>query len=340
MGRKTKMNSITSPELLARVNNENLRLAEDFYNYLRSVKRSENTISGYESDLNIYWVWNLLHNNNKRFVDVKKRDIVAYQGWLLNENENSPARVRRLRATLSSLSNYIEAVLDDEYPDFRNIIGKIEAPVNEPVREKTILSDEQCRKLLDTFCERGQYRNACIVALAMCSGRRKAELVRFKVNYFTEENVVFGSLYKTPEKIRTKGRGDGKMLTCYTLKKEFKPYFDLWMEQRKKDGVESEWLFPSVDNPNEQMNANTINSIMDSCSRILGVPVYAHAFRHYFTTHLVKAGIPEVVVTEILGWADVSMCSVYVDLDADEQISRYFKDGEIIADGQKGLDSL
>lgn len=340
MGRKTKMNQITSPELLAQVNKDNLRLAEDFYNYLRSVKRSANTIAGYESDLNIYWVWNLLNNGNKFFIDVKKRDIVAYQGWLLNENENSPARVRRLRASLSSLSNYIESVLDDEFPDFKNIINKIEAPVNEPVREKTILSDEQCQRLLDAFCKKEQYRNACLVALAMCSGRRKSELVRFKVDYFTEDNVVFGSLYKTPEKVKTKGRGDGKMLVCYTLKKEFKPYFDLWMEQRKREGIESEWLFPAIDDPKEQLSIGVINNIMDQCSKVLGIPVYAHAFRHYFTTHLVKAGIPEVVVTEILGWADVSMCSVYVDLDADEQISRYFKDGEIVAGPQKGLDAL
>lgn len=340
MGRKTKMNHITSPELLAQVNKDNIRLAEDFYNYLRSVKRSETTIAGYANDLEIFWAWNLQHNNNKFFCDIKKRDIVAYQGWLLNENENSPARVRRLRATLSSLSNYIESVLDDEYPDFRNIINKIEAPVNEPVREKTVLSDEQCQKLLDILCAKEKYKKACLLALAMFSGRRKAELVRFKVDYFTEDNVVFGSLYKTPEKIRTKGRGDGKMLTCYTMKKGFKPYFDLWMQQRQALGIDSEWLFPDPDDPSKQMKVNTIDSWMVSFSKILGVPVYAHAFRHYFTTHLVKSGIPETVVTEILGWADVSMCSVYVDMDADEQISQYFKDGEILSGPQKGLHDL
>lgn len=340
MGRKTKMNHITSPEILAQVNKDNIRLAEDFYNYLRSVKRSETTIAGYTNDLEIFWAWNLQHNSNKFFCDVKKRDIVAYQGWLLNENKNSPARVRRLRATLSSLSNYIESVLDDEYPDFRNIINKIEAPVNEPVREKTVLSDEQCQQLLDILCAKKKYKKACLLALAMFSGRRKAELVRFKVDYFTEDNVVFGSLYKTPEKIRTKGRGDGKMLTCYTMKKGFQPYFDLWMQQRQELGIESEWLFPDPDDPSQQMKVNTIDSWMVSFSKILGVPVYAHAFRHYFTTHLVKSGIPETVVTEILGWADVSMCSVYVDMDADEQISQYFKDGEILSGPQKGLNDL
>ena len=44
MGRKTKMNSITSPEKLAQVNPENTRLVDDFLNYLRSTERSETTI--------------------------------------------------------------------------------------------------------------------------------------------------------------------------------------------------------------------------------------------------------------------------------------------------------
>jgi hypothetical protein len=34
------------------------------------------------------------------------------------------------------------------------------------------------------------------------------------------------------------------------------------------------------------------------------------------------------------------MCSVYVDMDADEQISQYFRDGEILSAPQKGLSDL
>ena len=93
MGRKTKMNSITSPELLAQVNPENTQLLEDFKDYLRSIQRSETTIAGYENDIQIAFVWCLQHNNNTFFVNWTKRNIVAYQNWLLNSNENSPARI-------------------------------------------------------------------------------------------------------------------------------------------------------------------------------------------------------------------------------------------------------
>ena len=57
MSRKTKMNSITSPELVAQINPDNIRLKNDFLEYLRSVQRSPGTISGYANDLDIFFVW-------------------------------------------------------------------------------------------------------------------------------------------------------------------------------------------------------------------------------------------------------------------------------------------
>lgn len=170
MGRKTRINKITSPYLLSQVNPKNMQLLQDFEEYLRSTQKSETTISAYNSDIKIAWVWCLQHNDNKFYVDWSKRDVVHYQGWLINENGNSPARVRRLKASLSSLSNYIESVLDDEYPTFRNIINKIESPVNQPVREKTVLSDEQINYLLQVLTDRGNmirlvlWRWRCILA--------------------------------------------------------------------------------------------------------------------------------------------------------------------------------
>ena len=340
MGRKTKQNHLTSPELLEQVNPENLRLLDDFLDYLKSTGRSDGTIKGYRNDCEIFFVWCLQHASNKYFINISKRDIVAYQNWLISSNENSPARIRRLKSALSSMSNFVEAILDDEYPGFRPIIRKIESPVNQPVREKTVLTDEQCDTLLQTLVDKGRYEKACFVALALFSGRRKAELLRFKVSYFTDENIIYGSLYKTPEKVLTKGRGGGKMLTCYVLSKPFKPYFDLWMEERKKKGIKSEWLFPNPDDLSKARSISTVNSWANTFSNILGVPWYAHACRHRFTTALSRSGIPDNVIKEIVGWQNLEMVALYRDTDADEEIGKFFADGEIIPQKPATLQSL
>ena len=338
MGRKTKMNNITSPELLEQVNPENLQLLNDFMDYLKSVQKSEGTIKSYENDIQIAWVWCLKHNGNKFFVEWTKRNVVAYQNWLINENGNSPARVRRLKASLSSLSNFIESVLDDEFPMFRNIINKIESPVNQPVREKTILTDEQIDLLLGKLTEKGYYDKACAVALAVYSGRRKAELLRFKVSDFDDDKLVCGgALYKSAP-IKTKGRGaQGKMLECFCLAKQFKPYFDRWMKYRKENGIDSEWLFPDSVDPTKHLQISTMNSWANTFSKIIGVPYYWHCARHAMVTNFKRAGIPDSVIQQYVGWSSIEMVGVYNDTTADEQLGMYFTEDGIVTPEQKGF---
>lgn len=342
MGRKTKMNSITSPELLAQVNQENMRLKDDFLSYLRSIQRSAGTIAGYANDLDIFFVWLLQHAGNKSFQRVTKRDIISFQNWMINDNENSPARVRRIKAAISSLSNFIETILDEEpeYEGFRSIVKKIESPVLRPVREKTVWEDSELEDLLGKLVERGQYEKACYLALAMYSGRRKAELARFKVDDFTDDHLVFdGAMYKSSP-IKTKGRGGGKYVPCYTLAKKFKPYLDLWMGQREKAGIQSEWLFPSATNMNEHVITSTLNSWAAAFSRLSGRDFYAHSLRHYFTTSLAKAGIPDGVIQSIIHWDSGDMVKLYKDIDEDEEIGAYFSGGEIAIPEKKTVSDV
>lgn len=340
MARKTRMNNLTSPELLAQVNPDNMRLKSDFLDYLRSVQRSSGTIAGYSNDLDIFFVWVLQNAKNKPFVNITKRDIVAYQGWLINSNENSSSRVRRLKAAISSLSNYCENILSDDEPEFqsfRSIVKKIENPALQPVREKTVWEDAELEDLLNQLIERKAFDKACYLALAMYSGRRKSELCRFKVSDFDNSRLVCdGALYKSAP-IRTKGRGGGKYIPCYTLAKRFMPYFQMWMDERERNGIKSEWLFPSRENPNEQISVSTLNSWAETFTKMSGKDFYAHSLRHYFTTSLVRSGIPDNVITQIVGWESADMCKIYTDIEADEQIGMYFSNGDISVPDKKGF---
>lgn len=328
---------------MAQVNPENKELLQEFLDYLRSTQRSEGTISGYQHDINIAFVWALQYNNNLPFVDWKKRHIVKYQNWLLNENNNSPARVRRLKASLSSMANFVSNILDEDYPMFKNIINKIESPVNQPVREPSVWSDEELNELLDKLTEKKKYEHACFLALGIYSGRRKAELCRFRVSDFNDDKLVCGgALYKS-DPIKTKGRGGGKIIPCYTLAKGFKPYLKRWLEERDRLGIESKWLFPkrnASSGLDEHIGISTANSWAKTFDRMSEKPFYCHMLRHAWTTSLYKAGIPESVIQALQQWQSVDMVAVYTDCSVDEQIEMYFKDGDIIAREKKGLSDL
>lgn len=169
MPRKTVYNQITTQESIKRINPKNKELCSDFLEYLSSVGRAQSTINGYRNDLEIFFCWNLEYNNNKFFIDIKKRELTRFQGHALNEWGWSPKRIRRVKSTISSMSNYIEDILqdeDDEFENFRSIIGKIESPSNEAVRDKTILPDEDVDKFLEKLVSEGRYQQACAFALA------------------------------------------------------------------------------------------------------------------------------------------------------------------------------
>ena len=339
MPRKTKYNKLTTPEKLAQINKNNLDLQNDFLDYLKSTHKSEGTIKGYKNDLEIFWVWVLDNLDNKNFQDITKGELVRFQNWLVEENENSPARVRRLKAALSSLSNYIEAILDEEeeFSGFRSIVRKIESPALQPVREKTVLEDSEVDALLDKLVEKKKYEQACFVALAAYSGRRKAELLRFKVSDFDDDKLVCdNALYKSSP-ILTKG---GKMLECYTLAKRFKPYLDLWLKEREEKNIDSEWLFPNPNNYSEQRSIASVNAWTYTFSKYAGRDFYIHVFRHRFTTALLQAGIPDSVVIEIIGWSSSEMLKIYDDTPKEEKISSYFKDGDIFIPESKSMSDL
>jgi site-specific recombinase XerD len=342
MARTTVYNDICTPELLAKISKDNQELMQEFLNYLRSIDRSPTTIKGYQNDLEIFFVWNLQNNKNKFFIDLSKRDVMRYQNYLINELQHSSNRVRRLKSSLSSMSNFIESILDEDYPNFKNIINKIPAPDKVEIRDKTILSDEQVDYLLKYLVEHKKYQQACAVALAVSSGSRKAEILRFKVSYFVEENIKYGALYKTPEKIKTKGRSSkGKMIYRWCLVNTFKPYFDLWMKEREELGITGDELFwNSRDGEWKSATITLLNSWAASFSKILGVDWYWHCNRHYFTTALCQANIPASVIKDIVGWDSTAMVDIYNDTEVDDEVGKYFDENGIKQVKAKTLSDL
>lgn len=329
MGRKTVYNKIVTDDKLKLVNKENVNLQNDFLDYLESVDRSPKTIYQYKNDLKIFFIWNLDFNNNKNFVDIKKRDIVKFQKYVLNELKWSPARVKRVKSCISSLSTYIENILDDEYEDFRSVVNKIESPSNEKVREKTIIPDDKIDLLLSTLTEQQKYEQACVIAIAAYSGMRKSELLQMKENYFKEDRLAFnGAMYVT-DKIRTKGRGkQGKQLEKYILV-EAKPYIDKWLEERKKLNVDIDNLFVSLEN-NKWIPRKGIDHWVKAFTNIIGMPFYFHSLRHYCCTRLSNYNIPPDVIKEFNGWSSLELVNLYNDSNVKDNFGKYFNSDGIV----------
>jgi len=335
MSRSTVYNSITSEESIAKILPDNKKLYEDFLDYLKSIDRSPNTIDQYKHDLQIFFTWNYECNENKKFIDITKREFAKFQSHALNDWGWSSNRIRRVKSVLSSLSNFVEDILDEEeeFAGYRSVVKKIEAPVKEEVRDKTVITDEEVQMILNKLVENNNYQCACVFALAAFGGARKSELLRYKVSYFDDKNIMdTAHLYRTPEKIQTKGRGKtGKSLTKYTLL-DFKPYFDLWMKYRKDLGLNSEMLF--IKHDGTALSESTLNYYAQVITKILGRPFYFHSLSHQLCTRLFKLGLPADIIKEYFGWSSLEMTTIYNDSEASDSFGKYFT-----SEGIKGSDA-
>lgn len=320
--RKTYRNVITSPEILAEINPENLKLAKRYLKNL-ATKSSPATVKNYKSDLNIFFSWNYLENDNIPFTDIKKLEMQDFFDYAVTELKWKSSRYARMHSVLSELSKFIEKFYDDVYPNFRNIVKFVDKLPKEVAREKSVFTKEEMDHLMSELDKEGLIDEKCLLALALYSGARVSELVRFKVDSIDENNTAFDGLFlETTEEIKVKGRGvNGKKIHKYIIKDLFLPYYYEYLPIReeimKKNGKEHNMLF--VQRDGSPATVFTIRGWMDKWDRYLDKHWYPHSARHHFVTTLSMIGLEVELIQAICGWVNSDLVSIYNDQKASER---------------------
>ena len=318
-GRKTFRKVITSPELTAQINKDNIKLMERFLKNF-ATKRSPKSVTVYRSNLIIFLTWNLLYNENKLFTDIRKIEYADFFDFCVSELHWNANRYHQCHSSLSSFSAWIENYFDEDYPQFRNLLPKIEKPSKEAIREKTILKEEDIDKIFSILEEENRTQEQCLLALAISCGARVSELAQFTLSLIDEENTVFDGLFlETTEKIRTKGSGvKGKMLKKYILKDMFLPYYHKWLAERdeiiKKTNQDHDFIFITKDG--SPANADRLRDWISTWGDIVEQPIYPHSLRHYQISLLKRLEIDDDLIVYLTGWAEGTghtMISIYND---------------------------
>lgn len=307
------------------VSKQNKDLVNDYINYCYSVNKSPITIVQYREWLKVFFSWNYEFNGDKFFIELRKRDFINYIAYLRSK-KMSPNRMATLISVLNSFGTMIEQLYDIEYPTYRCQTRKLEYGHKKNIKEKTILDVNDVRRMLEQLVSAGRFQCACYLAMACASGARKRELIQFKVSDFADDHLVFyGYMYRT-HSMRTKGKGeDGKELNKYVIKELAYPYLKLWLDEREKKGITSEYLF--VNPLKEQATIDTADSLCRTISKECGVHFYSHSARHFFCTYLIKEKkFPEEIVRLIIGWESIALIKTYNDTTDAETLQDYFKD--------------
>lgn len=336
MPRKTFKKIITSDELIEQINPVNKKLMKQFLKH-KNAKCSDDTIKGYTSDLNIYFCFNLIHNDNKPFDKIKKLEFAEFFDYGLMDLKWSGNRYSRMRSLLSSFSDFIVDFLDDDYPEFKKLITKAVPKIPKvPVRKKTILLPEQVYELRDTLMKNGEIQQATYLMILASSGSRISESLRITTDMIDENHTAFGDLFlETTEDIKTKGHGkNGYMISRFLIKDVFLPMYKQWMpirEQIMKDNnQEHNEMF--IKNNGEPIKQATIRGWVAKWEKILNMNLYPHCFRHFIVSDLTRKGCSSDFIVAVMRWKTADMYKVYNDI---EDKDREWKDVDKLKDAFK-----
>lgn len=319
MSRKTYRKVITSPELIEQINSKNKMLMRRFLKH-KNAKCSDLTIINYESDLNIFFCYNLLNNENKFFINIKKIELSEFFDYGLLELKWSGNRYSRIRSLLSSFSDFILDFLDEDYPEFKNLINKAVPKVpKEPVRKKTILKPEQVYELRDSLIKENKLEQATFLMLLASSGARISESLRINVDMIDENNTAFGELFlETTEELKTKGHGkNGTMMTRFIIKDVFLPIYKEWLPIReeilKKNNIQNNSMF--IKRNGEPVKKSTVCEWIRNWEKILNINLYAHCFRHFIVSDLTRKGCSSDFIVAVMKWKTADMYKIYNDVE-------------------------
>lgn len=321
-GRETFRKVITSPELIEQINPENQKLVDRFLKNF-ATKRSPNSVVSYRSNLNIFFCWNVLYNENGFFIDLKKFELMDFFDFCVTELKWGSNRFAQMHSCLSSFSTWIENIYDEKYPTFRNLLPKIEKLPKETVRKKSVFKKEELDMLMNWLGEQDKVNEQCLLALIMSSGSRASELLRFTTDMIDENHTAFEGLFlETTEDIRVKGRGvNGKYIPRYLIKDIFLPYYKKWLPIRneiiRETGKDHNFIFIRPDG--EPALISTIRSWMEKWDDVLDKHWYPHAGRHFWTTYLLSIGLEKELIQELQKWSSDALVDIYNDATAKDR---------------------
>lgn len=261
-------------------------ISENYINYLKNNKKSDNTIKTYSAHIN-----QMLNVVNKPVEEITVADL---EGWRNSVSHLSSA----------TISNKIEAI--KSYFKFFKRIGVIETNPAEDmegphvVNKKKEYMDEE---MVDKMIEIAKPREKAILTLFKINGPRVSEMANLLIEDYNQMKM-----YKTGViNIVAKGKVQREIIFTDKLIKLIDTYLNTRMD-------DCPYLFAS--NWGGHINRNNLNQTWKSLARRAGIPFWKNIGSHYFrmacATTYVEKGMPVEEVRDLLGHSSIAVTNTYL----------------------------
>ncbi len=319
-----KLEPVTNEQWLL-VNKENREIVKDFLE--QSTQLSSYTLGQYESALKIYF-WFIKENcDDRAFYDIKARDFLKYQNFLVNRGLSSSA-IKLKRSVVSSLNGYILLYYEDEYKTFKNYISKkIPNPPSAFVNKKEPLTLAEYKNLCEKLEEKELWQQLAYLKFSFSTSARRNEVRQLLKNVVDSEPLVKDVEIRDKEgnkqivqsvsylsgDIRCKGKGKVGLVRKLQFDQSTMDAIKKWLEIRGED--DCPYVFVTKSGKNiKQIALETPNLWCDEIFEpIVGRRVHPHLLRESRATSLVvELGKDISVAQKLLGHKSSQTTEIYV----------------------------
>jgi integrase/recombinase XerD len=266
-------------------------LLQDFINYLKAKKKSENTIIGYNSDL-LQFIY-YLNAHSIPITEVKRRHIESYLGTV----EGVASTINRKISSIQKFFKYLKNVAEVIENNPSDGIERLELPKRQPV----YLQVDESKKLLNSIDGENVERDKAIITLFLHCGLRLSELVGIDIDHITNSTLS------------VIGKGD-KQRTI-PLDNECVKRINAYLKVRP-DITGEKALFLSE--KNKRISERTVQHFVKKYMEETGLDIKkfsTHKLRSSFGSMLNKVGVPIQDIQQLLGHSNINTTMIYVGIE-------------------------
>ena len=279
----------------------------NFFDYLSNEKKySENTITAYKKDLNIFHVF---CKDEHGINNISKIPYSIIRSWIVNLSDSnlSPLTINRKISALSRYYDFlIKLELIDESPTKNHKRLKAQSKIIIPFTEDEVFS--VINVFDDTF--EGK-RDMLIIDTLYSTGIRRDELIKIKLNdLLFDENLI---------KIQGKRNKERLVPILPSLLQNINNYIKL------RSNIKSSINNLFITKKGTQIGPSLVYRVVKKYfSKVSSkVKISPHVLRHSFATHLLNNGAGINTIKEILGHSSLASTQIYTKIKLPKIISDY-----------------
>lgn len=260
---------------------------------------SQNTVKSYMSDLTAWYAFCKKHS-----AEPEKLNADAVSRFILELTAAGKAKstIQRNAAVLASFARFL--VYDGEETQ----LPKLDSLPQRDKKLPEVMTEGEIQRIINA-CEDGTAlgkRDRAIIELAYGTGMRASEICGVKLK---DIDAGSGIIY-------TRGKGSKERSVPFvgTVKRIVENYIE---ETRPKlNKFDAQWLFLS--RTGQQLGRDSLWHILHKRGQEAKIPaarLHPHVLRHTFATHLLRNGMDQRTLQEMLGHSSILTTQKYTHID-------------------------